>query len=137
MKLPKPVLDAMQRHARAGDPQEVCGLLAGRRGPEGLEVVEAIPIRNVHASPVKEYLLDPQEQLATVLRVEDDLGLEVVGFYHSHPAGPPRLSATDVAKATWPGTAYFLVWLQPTEGYGCWVWHGPERGFVKEPLHLA
>lgn len=138
MRIPKELVEQMLGHARQGKPLEVCGVLAGRRSADGeIEVVHAFPVPNVHPNPVKEYFLDPKEQLALTLRVEDELGLEVVGFYHSHPAGPPRFSATDVAKATWENTAYFLVWLAPEEGYGCGLWRGPERGFVTETLHLS
>ncbi|HWG90547.1 MAG TPA: M67 family metallopeptidase [Candidatus Thermoplasmatota archaeon] len=137
MKLPKTVLEEMLNHAREGKPLEICGLLAGRRASGLIEVVQAIRIRNVHPNPVKEYLLDPGEQLQAILRVEDELGFEVVGFYHSHPAGPPRFSVTDVAKATWPETAYFLVYLAPEEGYRCGIWRGAEHGFVDEPVDLV
>lgn len=128
LRIPRALLDGLYAHAREGAPQEVCGLLAGRRHPDGsLEVERAYRMRNAHPRPVGEYLLDPQEQLRVVLEVEDGLGLEVVGFYHSHPAGPARLSATDAARASWPGVSYFLVHLRPQEGHLSARWD-PEKG---------
>lgn len=124
----------MRAHARAGSPEEVCGLLAGRREGDAHVVERAFPIRNAHERPVGEYLLDPHEHLRTTLHVEDELGLDVVGFYHSHPAGPPRLSATDAARATWPGASYFLLWLRPDEGYLSARWDEARGRFVPEDV---
>jgi proteasome lid subunit RPN8/RPN11 len=36
-------------------------------------------------------------------------GLEVVGFYHSHPDHPARPSATDLAEAHWFGCSYVIT----------------------------
>lgn len=113
---PAAVLARMRQHAREGVPEEVCGILAGRREGDDHVVHEAFPVRNAHPRPREAYQLDAQEQLEATLRIEDELGLEVLGFYHSHPAGPARLSATDIAQANWPGASYLLVHLAPTEG---------------------
>lgn len=117
LRIPRAVLDGVYAHARDGRPDEVCGILAGTREQGAHLVARAFPVRNAHARPRGEYQLDPQEQLRVTLHVEDELGLEVVGFYHSHPDGPARLSATDAARATWPGASYLLVHLRPTEGH--------------------
>ncbi len=94
----------------------------------------AFPVKNVHPRPRGEYQLDPQEQLRLILHVEDELGLEVVGFYHSHPDGPARLSATDAARATWPGASYLLVHLKPQEGHLSARWDADAGRFVDEPV---
>lgn len=134
--LPRAILDDLLAHAREGRPEEVCGILAGRRDGDRRAVHRHYRVRNAHARPVGEYLLDPNEQLRVTLEVEDELGLEVIGFYHSHPAGPPRLSATDAARASWPGATYFLVWLRPGEGWGAWTWDAEGRRFVGEAVEV-
>ena len=137
LRLPRKVLEDLLAHAREGVPQEVCGLLAGRAEGDARVVERAFRIRNAHERPVGEYLLDPQEQLRTILHVEDDLGLEVVGFYHSHPVGPPHFSATDKARASWPGVSYFLVWLRPQEGHLSARLDPEEGRLVPEPVELV
>lgn len=133
--VPTSTLAQIHAHARAGAPQEVCGLLAGRTKPDGeREVVHAFPVRNAHPRPVGEYQLDPQEQLRLTLRIEDEMGLEVVGFYHSHPAGPARLSATDAARASWPDASYLLIHLAPTEGHLSARWDAGKGRFVEEEV---
>ncbi|HUR69127.1 MAG TPA: M67 family metallopeptidase [Candidatus Thermoplasmatota archaeon] len=126
-------LDAIYAHAREGAPHEVCGLLAGRAG----EVARVFRVRNAHVRPETEYLLDPAEHLRLTLHVEDELGLCVMGFYHSHPAGPARFSATDAARASWPGARYLLVHLRPNEGHLCARWDAVEARFVDEPIEIV
>lgn len=135
LRIPRALLDDVVAHARAGVPQEVCGILAGRSEGPGARVVERVfRVRNAHPRPVGEYQLDPVEQLRVTLQVEDELGLEVLGFYHSHPNGPARFSATDAARASWPDASYLLIHLQPTEGHLCARWDADKGRFVDEPV---
>lgn len=116
LRLPRSVLEGLLRKARLAAPEECCGLLAGRVEGSAHAVERALPVRNASPRPRVEYLLDPEEQLRALLRVEDELGLCVVGFYHSHPAGPAQHSSLDEARASWPGASYLLVHLAPEEG---------------------
>lgn len=129
-------LEDVREHAREGAPLEVCGALAGRREGDAIVVERVIRMRNAHANPVTEYLLEPSELMRAVLQAEDEWGMEVVGFYHSHPAGPPRLSATDRARASWPGAAYLLCWLKPEQGVGCWTWDAERADFTPRSLDV-
>jgi proteasome lid subunit RPN8/RPN11 len=59
------------------------------------------------------------------MRTIEDGGEDVVGFYHSHPSGPPRPSQTDTARATWEGYSYVIVSLDGQQPYvGSWRWTG-------------
>jgi len=37
------------------------------------------------------------------------LGLDIAGFYHSHPDHPAQWSATDFAEAHWLGCCYVIT----------------------------
>ena len=137
LRIPRAALDDVYAHAREGAPHEVCGILAGRGEGADHVVHRSYRVRNAHPRPVGEYQLDPAEQLRITLEVEDELDLEVVGFYHSHPAGPARLSATDAARATWPGASYLLVHLRPAEGHLSARWDAERGRFVDEPVVVA
>jgi proteasome lid subunit RPN8/RPN11 len=89
-------------------PNEGCGLLLGT--PEG-EVVEAVPSVNV-ADSAKIYEIDPKVLLRTYRRA-DDLGLEVIGVFHSHTHSPAYPSPTDIAQAPDPSWHYVLLSLVP------------------------
>lgn len=128
-------LAAILGHARAVAPQESCGLLGGRDEGAVRRVEAALPCRNVAGAPEWEYVAHAQDQLAAMLRIEDDLGLDVVGVYHSHPRGPPGPSAVDAARANLPGASYLIAWLAPAPGWGSWRWR-PGQPFAPEPVEV-
>lgn len=101
----------MLAHARRDAPLECCGLLVGRARRGIVDVVAAVPMRNVAASPVR-FRVDDSEHidLRRLLR-RFAPPLTIVGVYHSHPSGPPEPSATDVAEAGYPEWAYVIVGL--------------------------
>ncbi len=94
-------------HAREASPDECCGLLLGRGG----EIVEAVRARNVADDPATRFLIDPADHFAA-LRTARERGLEVVGFYHSHPASPADPSERDRAEFSYAGHLYAIVSLR-------------------------
>ena len=112
------VHDRLLEHAREGAPAEVCGVLGGREG--SVTHAEAVP--NVASTPETRYELAPAETVEAIDRLEADAG-EHLGFYHSHPRGPPEPSATDEAEATWPGSVYCIVSV-PGSTVRAWRWTG-------------
>lgn len=88
------VLSGMKAHARAAHPRECCGILLGRAG----RILEARATANVHPASETHFEIDPQA-LIDAHRAARNGGLQVLGYYHSHPSGPPHPSATDRAMA--------------------------------------
>ena len=95
------------RHAREAAPDECCGLLLGR----GDEIVEALPARNIAHRPASRFLIDPQDHI-TGRREARARGLDVVGFYHSHPRSVTEPSVRDLDEFTYPGHLYAIVSLR-------------------------
>jgi proteasome lid subunit RPN8/RPN11 len=126
------VRDALLDHAREGadreHPEEVCGVLAGECGPPD-RVTATRRVPNVAAHPRTEYELDPAATMAAIDRVEDR-GDDAVGFYHSHPESDPVPSATDRARATWPGYVYCIV--SPPDAVRAYRY--VDDGFVEIPV---
>jgi proteasome lid subunit RPN8/RPN11 len=119
--LARDVYDAIVDHAREGAPAEVCGVLGGEGG-EHARADTVLRAENVAATPRTEYAIDPAEQFDLMEHIEDR-GESVVGFYHSHPAGPPRPSETDAERATWPDYSYVIAVLDGRHPYvGAWRW---------------
>ncbi|ELY65338.1 desampylase [Natronococcus jeotgali] len=132
LALPKAVRAEIVERARGGRPLEICGVLGGEYDPTGRsEVGSQYPAENVAEHPRTRYRIDPEEQLAIFDRLEarDE---EIVGFYHSHPRGPPRPSETDAADATWSDRSYVIVSLEPFE-VGSWRWR-EDDGFEREDV---
>lgn len=124
----------MVAHARKGAPEEVCGILAGTRRESTHRVEERYPAENTADRPRTRYEIDPREQLQLMETIESD-GRSVVGFYHSHPRGPPGPSATDAAQARWPDRSYVIVSLDGEPSIGSWRWTGEE--FVAEDVQIT
>ncbi|GAA0226793.1 desampylase [Haladaptatus pallidirubidus] len=131
--LSREVYDTLVSRARRGRPAEICGLLAGARdSPTRIE--DTFQAENVAETPETNYEIHPEEQLAIMEEIEDR-GQDVVGFYHSHPAGPDRPSETDAADATWDGYSYVIVSLNGAYPFvGSWRWTG--EAFEPETVHL-
>jgi proteasome lid subunit RPN8/RPN11 len=108
--LPAALLQELIDHARAGYPNEACGIVVGD-APAGTggNAVRFQPMVNAAASPSR-YLLDPQEQL-TVMTAIEDAGEEVWGIFHSHVRSPAEPSPTDIGLAFYPDALYLICSL--------------------------
>ena len=116
-------------HAQEGDPDEVCGMLAGRDGRvervfrvqnTADEVTADSGVFRDRASGVAapgrravHYYMDPRDQLRVYNEI-DNLGLDLIGYYHSHTHTEARPSPTDVRLATDLASVYVLVSLTDT-----------------------
>ncbi len=96
---------AIVAHAERERPRECCGVLVGR----GREIVQAVPVDNIAASPYR-FLLDPKGHI-DARREARRMGLDVVGFYHSHPSSSAEPSATDAADISYTDVVYAIVSL--------------------------
>ncbi len=109
LKLPGAVYTAIRRHGEATYPHECCGILLGVAADGVNEVREAVEAGNTRMdSAHNRYQIAPQE-LIRVQRQGRAQGLEIVGFYHSHPDHPAQWSATDFAEAHWLGCSYVIT----------------------------
>ncbi len=108
--LPAQVRDAMVAHARAGYPNEACGIVVGDRpAAEGGRALRFEPTRNAVASPYR-YEVHPDDLLRLTLQTED--ADEVFwAIVHSHVRSAARPSPTDIGAARYPDALYILVSL--------------------------
>ena len=102
----------MFAHAQQAWPEEACGMLGGPPG----QVARVYCIENIYHSPVA-YYMEPKAQVAAMIEIEE-AGWEIVGIFHSHPAGPNVPSATDVAQAYYPEAVYVILALDGPESWG-------------------
>lgn len=102
-------LDRIRAHAERDYPHECCGILLGRADAARRQVAAPAAMRNANAaSPENRFEFDPRQHLE-VQRQARERGLEVIGFYHSHPDHPARPSVFDLENASWPGLSYLIV----------------------------
>ncbi len=92
----------------AAYPDEGCGVLLGRFAGARVEVVEATAGANLNTDRSRDrYLLDPAD-IVRADRDARDQGVEIVGFWHSHPDHPARPSQFDTDHA-WVDYVYLIV----------------------------
>jgi proteasome lid subunit RPN8/RPN11 len=103
---------AILQAVREAYPNEACGLLVGRAGL----IHEAIPVTNIARDPRRAYAIAPEDLLA-VHRSASRRDEAIVGVFHSHPDGPPELSAHDRAQAQ-IGWTYVVVATNGSEPSG-------------------
>lgn len=109
LRLSRTVYDAIRTHGEETWPHECCGALHGKQTPEGWLVQAAVRAGNTRTdSAHNRYHIAPAE----LVKIERDArrqGLDIAGFYHSHPDHPAQWSATDLAEAHWLGCSYVIT----------------------------
>jgi proteasome lid subunit RPN8/RPN11 len=107
--VPQVVYDAFRAHGEETYPHECCGVLLGKPNEKGWRVLEAVRAGNTRTdSAHNRYDIAPVE-LVRIQRSARDKGLEIAGFYHSHPDHPAQWSQTDFAEAHWLGCSYVIT----------------------------
>jgi proteasome lid subunit RPN8/RPN11 len=110
LSLPEAELSRLHDHAVAGFPYEGVGILAGRRGedPAEAKVTRVVPLTNERAADAARRY---QVSGLTVMRAEEALqaeGLDLLGYYHSHPDHPAAWSDSDRDQAL-PNLSYVIA----------------------------
>jgi proteasome lid subunit RPN8/RPN11 len=112
VRLTDEVRAALLRHAEETYPHECCGALLGREvdGVRLIEQLAALPNSwdEDEFDKRRRFKIEPADMLAA-MRQARRAGLDVLGVYHSHPDAPARPSATDLARAGFPGEAYLIA----------------------------
>lgn len=144
-------IGAIREHGAREYPNECCGIVLGSEVDGVKQVRELAPVRNLRhepsraqeilplAEPGKEsernrFLMDPKE----LARVQVDArarGLDIIGYYHSHPDHPARPSEYDREHA-WPWVSYVIIRIEDGEprDYASWVLTDDRSRFENEPV---
>lgn len=94
----------IRRHGEETYPHECCGAMYGRDGR--VTATFALP-NTTEEGPRRRFLVRPSDYRLAERRASE-LGLDLLGFYHSHPDHPARPSQYDLDHA-WPTFAYVIV----------------------------
>jgi len=129
------LLKRMVEHAGVESPKEACGIIAGTKKGGNSVVEKVYNCRNVDPSPSNRYKIDPKEQLEVMEEI-DRSGMELLGFYHSHPGGPGLPSEIDLERVMWPGHSHLILSLSPEVSVTSWL---PEegKGFSREEIKIV
>ena len=107
--LSKDLYQHLRAHGEETYPNECCGILLGKATDDAIHVAALLRAGNTRTdSAHNRYNIAPQE-LIQAQREGRKSGLDIVGFYHSHPDHPAQWSSTDFAEAHWFGCAYVIT----------------------------
>jgi proteasome lid subunit RPN8/RPN11 len=108
------------RHTLEMYPKEACGiLLCHSENPKHIK--EVYPTKNVSLEDqTSRYLVDPLEFLE-VDKWADERGLDICGFYHSHPDHPSGPSEYD-RKMAWEGYLYIILSIKGGRFHDARAW---------------
>jgi proteasome lid subunit RPN8/RPN11 len=121
------------RHAEKDYPMECCGVLLGQAEPDGASVTRVVPTRNQQfGRPHDRYEISPQD-LLQAMRLARKEGVEVIGYYHSHPDRMAIPSSTDESSA-WPEVSYVIVAVEKGNAGEVRSWRCAEGVLVEETI---
>lgn len=126
-------ISSIRAHGRETYPHECCGALVG----EGDRVQLAFALPNTtEEGPRRRFLVRPDDyrQAEALVRKQ---GLELLGFYHSHPDHPAVPSQYDLDHA-WPSFAYVIVSVHAghDQDLRSWRLSDDRSQFDEEPVAL-
>ena len=96
-------------YAKAGLPNEACGLLGGTVDGKDRRIEKVYYLTNIDASR-EHFSMDPKEQFEAVKDMRAN-GLSLIGNFHSHPESPSRPSEKDKRLAYDSSVRYLILSL--------------------------
>ena len=128
---------AVHAHLSRAYPEEGCGVLLGVEAGGERTVERVREVENAREdSRGNRYLIAP-EQLLEIEREARAAGLDVLGFFHSHPDHPPSPSAFDLEHA-WPYYSYLIVSVVAgrVAASRCWRLAADRTAFEPESIEV-
>jgi proteasome lid subunit RPN8/RPN11 len=146
LRLTHEQVQTIVNHARAGAPQEICGLIAGQMGI----AQQIFPIPNRSATPETHFEMETIA-LLKAYKTMDAEGMELIAVYHSHPNSNPIPSQMDIREAmrNMPNACQLIVSLKQRQAQlQVWQIHdgqvdrvellvGNEKSKTMQPLSRA
>ena len=129
--VPARVDAAIRQHAAQAYPNECCGALFG----SACAITDVLRLPNLTAEgPRNRFLVLPADYRAAEAYAAET-GVELAGFYHSHPDHPARPSQYDLDHA-WPFFVYLIVSVRKGEPADMTSWRLREDRSAFEADHL-
>ena len=102
------IAQSIRGHGAKDYPNETCGAMLGVDGEEGREVRALFPLTNRRDDSPRNRFSITADDFRAAERAAKEKGLDLVGWYHSHPDHPAKPSEYDREHA-WPWYSYIIV----------------------------
>ena len=135
MKISKCVLDRIKEHGKRTYPEECCGVLLGKVDGDEKVVRDLLEIENEREDQRQRRFLITPEAYQEADKQARIIGLEPLGFYHSHPDHPAQPSQYDLEHA-WAWFSYLITRVEkgePRESTS-WVLRDDRSAFEEEVM---
>lgn len=132
LRLQTELAEQIHRHAAESYPHECCGALLGRDAGPVREVAAVLPLPNRRQDSPRNRFVIYAEDVRQAERAARERGLELLGWYHSHPDHPARPSEYDREHA-WPWYSYVIVRSGAAESKELTSWRLAEDRGTFEP----
>ncbi len=136
MKIERSAMELIQAHGAEGYPDEICGIMLGPHPDH--TVTDVRRARNIIVERSRDrYEIDPLDHIR-IQREADAAGLDIIGYYHSHPDHPAQASRFDTERA-WAGYVYVIVSIEKGKPVDANAFVADEDGgpFRSEPLEIS
>ncbi|HXW17414.1 MAG TPA: M67 family metallopeptidase [Candidatus Acidoferrales bacterium] len=137
LRIQEGIAERIRNHGVETYPNECCGALLGRERDGHRNVGQILPLKNRRDdSPRNRFSITPEDvrEAETAAR---SAGLELLGWYHSHPDAPARPSEFDRDHA-WPWYSYIIVSIEsrvPRE-MNSWRLAEDRASYDAEPIEI-
>jgi len=126
----------MREHAAKDYPHECCGAMLGVENGSGREVRALFPLINRRDdSPRNRFSITPDD-FRSAERAASECGMDLLGWYHSHPDHPARPSEFDREHA-WPFYSYIIVSVEAGTSREMTSWRLDDDRSKFEPEAIA
>jgi proteasome lid subunit RPN8/RPN11 len=109
LRMSQSEFEAIRRHGERTYPHECCGVLIGRMEGDTRTVELTVACANTRSDRAADRFNIAPEDLIRAQRDARARGLDIIGFYHSHPDCPAQWSKTDLEEAHWLGCSYVIT----------------------------
>lgn len=131
--------DRIGKHGAETYPHECCGALQGTDSSDGArQVRELFPLVNRRDDSPRNRFSVTAEDVRDAEKAAQAAGLEVVGWYHSHPDHPAQPSQYDRDHA-WPWYSYIIVSVQngSPQDITSWRLNDDRAAFTEEEISVG
>ena len=139
IEIPTSLEEDIRRHGEETFPNECCGFMLGKMNGQDRRVAELLRADNDREDEEQyhRFLITPEDYMESD-KVARGKGLDIIGFYHSHPNAPARPSQYDLDHA-WPFYSYVIVSIKEkvSDLMTSWILRDDRSAFDEENIAPA
>jgi proteasome lid subunit RPN8/RPN11 len=136
--VPPKILEQIHEHGESAYPEEGAGFMLGKEEQDQRTVTQLFITENAREETARQnrYLVTPKEYLQAEV-MADQLGLSLIGVFHSHPDHPNQPSDFDREWAQ-PNFSYVItnINLGMAAESRSWRLEEDRSRFIEERIHI-